>query len=220
LQFEYQDLQWMPDDGQRRELIDGDLFATPSPVTLHQTVSRRIQYELMTALERTGLASVFDAPMDVIFDVRNVVEPDLIIVSKERQHIITERAIEGVPDVVVEILSPGTSERDRHFKRRLYEQYRVPEYWIVDPDYGFLDGASRQGPSIQSLYRAASRQGPSIQLLYRWSFMPRLVHTVAVSTELQANVRPYSCCIDRAPHQGPFIQRMPGPVSCKGSSIQ
>jgi len=58
----------------------------------------------------------------------NVVQPDLIIVGKSRNHIITERAIEGVPDVVVEILSVGASERERHYKRRLYQHFQVPEY--------------------------------------------------------------------------------------------
>lgn len=129
----------MPDDGKRRELIDGDVFVTPAPATFHQTVSRRLQYALMTALEETGLASVFDAPVDVIFDDTNVVEPDLVIVRAEQAHIITERAIEGVPDVVVEILSPSTRERDQHWKARLYERFGVPEYWIVNPDLGQLE---------------------------------------------------------------------------------
>jgi Uma2 family endonuclease len=56
----------MPDDGQRRELIDGELFVTPSPTPWHQTTSRRLQFELMLALERTGLAQVFNAPLDVM----------------------------------------------------------------------------------------------------------------------------------------------------------
>ncbi len=129
----------MPDDDKRRELIDGDLFVTPSPGTGHQTVSRRLQFQLMTALERTGLAQVFDAPTDVIFDETNVVVPDLVIVSLARQHIVTQRAIEGVPDIIIEILSPGTSERDRHYKRRLYQHFQVPEYWIVDPEYGMIE---------------------------------------------------------------------------------
>jgi Uma2 family endonuclease len=137
--FTYQDLVWMPDDGKNRELIDGDLFENPSPTTSHQTVSRLLQFELMNALERTNIAKVFDAPMDVIFDETNVVQSDLIIVSQARDHIITARAIEGVPDIVVEILSSGTSERDRHYKRRLYEHFQVPEYWIVDPEHGLIE---------------------------------------------------------------------------------
>ena len=129
----------MPEDDKRRELIYGDLFVTPSPTTGHQTVSRRLQFELMKALEATGIASVFDAPTDVVLDETNVVVPDLVIVSAANKHIITKRAIEGVPDVIVEILSPGTSERDRHYKRRLYEHFHVPEYWIVDPEHGLIE---------------------------------------------------------------------------------
>jgi Uma2 family endonuclease len=139
LPFTYQDLAGTPDDGKRRELIDGDIFVNPSPTTVHQTVSRLLQFELMVALERTGLALVFNAPMDVIFDDTNVVQPDLIIVSRAQSHIVTERAIEGVPDIVVEIMSPGTSERDRHYKRRLYEHFQVPEYWLVNPENGLME---------------------------------------------------------------------------------
>lgn len=137
--FTYQDLASIPDDDKRRELIEGDLFVTPSPTTVHQTISSRLVFELICALERTGLARVFYAPTDVILDETNVVVPDIVIVSKTREHIITKRAIEGVPDVIVEILSPGTSERDRHYKRRLYERFYVPEYWLVDPEYGQIE---------------------------------------------------------------------------------
>src|SRR5688572_8157399 len=124
----------MPDDGKRRELIDGDVFVTPAPVPWHQTISRRLQLALMKALEEPGLAEIYNAPVDVIFDPVNVVEPDLVIVGAQHAHIVTARAIEGVPDVVVEILSPGTAERDRYWKRQLYERFGVPEYWIVSPD--------------------------------------------------------------------------------------
>lgn len=129
----------MPDDGKRRELIDGAIFVNPCPNTVHQTVSRLLQFELMTALERQGLALVFNAPIDVIFDEANVVQPDLIVVGKAHEHIVTQRAIEGVPDVIVEILSAGTCERDRHYKRKLYDLFQVPEYWIVDPEHGLVD---------------------------------------------------------------------------------
>jgi Uma2 family endonuclease len=127
--------------------MDGELFVSPAPSTRHQTVSRRLQFALMQALEVPGLAQVFNAPVDVIFEPTSVVEPDLVIVSAARAHIITARAIEGVPDVLVEILSPSGSDRDEHLKRRLYERHGVPEYWVVEPEHGFvtvwrLDGGS------------------------------------------------------------------------------
>jgi Uma2 family endonuclease len=129
----------LPEDGRRWELVDGDFLVTPAPSTTHQKVSRMLQYQLMTQLELTGLAEVMDAPVDVVFDEFNVVEPDLVIVSSARSEIIKERAVEGVPDVLVEILSPSSGDRDRYLKFRLYERFGVREYWIVDPMHGFLE---------------------------------------------------------------------------------
>jgi Uma2 family endonuclease len=143
----YDEYRLLPEDGKRYELMDGDLFVSPAPSTRHQTVSRRLQFALMQSLEVPGLAQIFNAPCDVIFEPTSVVQPDLVIVGAARAHIITARAIEGVPDVVVEILSPGGSDRDEHLKRRLYERYGVPEYWVVEPEHDFvtvwrLDGGS------------------------------------------------------------------------------
>jgi Uma2 family endonuclease len=92
----------------------------------------------MQALEIPGLAQIFNAPVDLILEPTSVVQPDLAIVSAARASIITARALEGAPDVVVEILSPGGSDRDEHLKRRLYERHAIPEYWIVEPDLGFI----------------------------------------------------------------------------------
>lgn len=134
----YDEYRLLPDDGKRYELMDGDLFVSPAPSTRHQTISRRLQFALMRALEEPGLAQIFNAPVDLILEPTSVVQPDLVLVSKARQHIITARALEGVPDVVVEILSPGGTDRDEHLKRRLYERHGVPEYWVVDPDHGYV----------------------------------------------------------------------------------
>jgi Uma2 family endonuclease len=136
LPFTVREYLLLPDDGKQYQLIEGDFFVNPAPVPWHQTVSRRLQYELMTQLERPGIASVYNAPIDVILDDYNVLQPDLVILGAAKADLVTERAIEGVPDVVVEILSKSTSERDRYIKRRVYERFRVPEYWIVEPVHG------------------------------------------------------------------------------------
>jgi Uma2 family endonuclease len=140
----------LPEDGRRWELFEGDFLVTPAPSTLHQKISRRLQYDLMTQLERPGLAEVIAAPVDVIFDDLNVVQPDLVIVSSARVSLITERAVEGAPDVLVEILSPSSIDRDRQLKRRLYERFGVREYWIVDPAHGLLE-AYRLDPTGYTL---------------------------------------------------------------------
>jgi Uma2 family endonuclease len=136
--FTYEEYRSLPDDGKRYELMDGDLFVSPAPTPLHQTVSRRLQFALMQALEVPGLAQIFDAPIDLLLAPTTVVQPDLVVVGAARASIITQRALEGIPDVVVEILSPGSLDRDQHIKRKLYERFVIPEYWVVDPDGGSL----------------------------------------------------------------------------------
>lgn len=131
--FTYREYCLLPEDGKRHELIEGDFFVTPAPSPRHQTVSRRLQYLLMQALEEPGHAQVFDAPVDLLLHDESVVQPDLVVVSTARTSLITARGIEGVPDLVVEILSPSTGDRDLQLKRRVYERFGIPEYWVVDP---------------------------------------------------------------------------------------
>jgi Uma2 family endonuclease len=136
--FTYDDYLRMPDDGQRHELIEGELFVCPTPTTRHQVVSRRLKFALMEALEKPGLAQIFNAPTDVVLEPTTVLQPDLIIVGAAKFHLITRRAIEGVPDVAVEIASPGSFDRDHYIKFKIYERVGVPEYWMVDPEPGYL----------------------------------------------------------------------------------
>jgi Uma2 family endonuclease len=129
----YDDYVLLPDDGNRYEVIDGELHVTPAPTTTHQSVSKRIQFELMLQIEHRGHGIVFDAPVDVILARTRTVQPDLVVVRTARRAIVSERGIEGAPDLVVEILSPGTEQTDRIVKRKLYASVGVPEYWLVDP---------------------------------------------------------------------------------------
>ncbi len=129
----YDDLAAIPDDRNRYEIIDGELIVSPSPIITHQQVSANLHVLLRRALRDPGLAEVLYAPCDVILGPRRVVIPDLVVVRTARAGIITERAIEGVPDLVVEILSPSTAKVDRGRKQRLFGEVGVPEYWLVDP---------------------------------------------------------------------------------------
>ena len=90
---------------------------------------------IWTYLEAHPIGRVFHAPCDVLFSSFDVVEPDLLYVSNERaKEVLTPRHVRGVPDVVIEIASPGTRKRDETIKRRLYERMGVSEYWMVDPE--------------------------------------------------------------------------------------
>lgn len=122
----------------RYELIEGDLLLTPSPTFRHQRVSSHIERALWEWVEKQGLGIVIDAPMDVILSDETVVQPDVLVILNDNRHIIHER-IEGPPDLVVEVLSQATKQRDLTVKRRLYARHGVKEYWIADPDRRTLE---------------------------------------------------------------------------------
>jgi Uma2 family endonuclease len=130
----YDDYLTLPNDGKRYELIEGELFMTPAPTTEHQDISFRLERLLYEFVLKSNRGHIYHAPVDVVFSMTDVVEPDIIYISKEREHIITKRNIIAAPDLVVEILSEGTETIDRTAKKALYEKYGVMEYWIVDPD--------------------------------------------------------------------------------------
>jgi Uma2 family endonuclease len=120
-------------DGRRWELLEGDFHVNPAPNTTHQTVSRRLLHQLMLQLEDHGHAVVFNAPTDVILSITTTVQPDLAIVLTAHRRQVSQRGIEGNPDVVVEIISPTNRSYDDVLKRRVYERHGIPEFWLVDP---------------------------------------------------------------------------------------
>jgi Uma2 family endonuclease len=135
LKLTYDDFVLFPDDGKRHELIDGEHYVTPSPNTRHQQISLNLTLLIGSWLETHPVGRVFYAPFDVVFSHVDVVEPDLLYLSNERAAaVITPLHVRGVPELVVEIGSPGTRKRDETIKRRLYERSGVTEYWVVDPE--------------------------------------------------------------------------------------
>ena len=134
-QITWQDVQQLPDDGKRYEAIEGELYVTPAPSIRHQRISLRLVIELHHILVAPGYGELFFAPTGVEFPAtQEGVQPDILFISNERRGIVAERWLMGPPDLVIEILSPGTTQRDRGIKLRLYERQQVAEYWIVDPD--------------------------------------------------------------------------------------
>jgi Uma2 family endonuclease len=120
-------------EGDRHELFAGELVVTSSPVPAHQIVSDNIVHSLNVAIRPNRLGRVFAAPIDIKFTPTIVAVPDVVYIRWERLDIVGQKAIEGTPDLIVEILSPSTRRRDLGTKRALYERFGVPEYWIVDP---------------------------------------------------------------------------------------
>jgi len=130
----YADFRRFPSDGQRHELIDGEHAVTPAPNIRHQELSTRLVVALGTFLEANPIGLVFHAPLDCVFSFFDVVEPDLLVVTNGQREILTKRNVRGAPALVIEILSPSSSARDKRSKRALYERVGVNEYWVVDHD--------------------------------------------------------------------------------------
>jgi Uma2 family endonuclease len=131
----YDDFVLFPDDGKRHELIDGEHFVTPSPTLKHQKVLGNLHLLIGNWLEPQPIGQIYCAPFDVVFSTFDVVEPDLLYMSNERaEAVLTEANVQGAPELVIEIGSPSTRQRDETIKRRLYERAGVSEYWFVDPE--------------------------------------------------------------------------------------
>jgi Uma2 family endonuclease len=132
MKYTHADLLAMPDDGKRREIIDGELLVTPSPMRPHQRISLKLAFAFETFLQVHPLGELLVAPMDVILGEHDVLEPDLLFVLNEHRDFLKDW-VRGAPDLVIEILSPTTETRDRGPKMKAYARYGVGEYWIVDP---------------------------------------------------------------------------------------
>jgi Uma2 family endonuclease len=121
-------------EGTLCEVINGQLFMSPSPFTQHQMIITELLSALHILLKSKKMGHVFTAPYDVYLDeYANAVQPDIIVVLKENENIIKDH-IHGVPDIIIEVLSQGNKNHDLIKKRELYEQFGVKEYFIIEPD--------------------------------------------------------------------------------------
>jgi Uma2 family endonuclease len=165
----------LPDEP-RCELLYGRLLVTPAPKVRHQLVVGRIHHLLLDFADRRGGFAIA-SPVDVVLADHSVVQPDVIYVSKSRSAIVRDR-VEGAPDLVVEVLSPGTARRDIGEKLRLYAEAGVAEYWVVDPVLGtfeFLENAA-DGYCVRVpegvTYRSAAVAGLELDLAAFWRAIP------------------------------------------------
>ena len=134
LKLSYQDYILFPSDGKRHEIVDGEHHMAPSPEIRHQEISRNLALIIASYLRENKLGKLLYAPCDVVLSNWDIVVPDLIFIAKENEKIVTKKNIRGVPDLVVEIISPASKRYDLVMKRKLYERFGVKEYWIFDPE--------------------------------------------------------------------------------------
>ena len=128
----YDDYLDFPDDGKRYEIVDGEVFVTPAPNIRPQDIVGWLFVRLYEHVQRHGGGRVFVAPVDAVLSPTDVVQPDIVFVADADSDRITPANLQGPPTLAVEVLSDPRHDRVR--KRRLYAQFGVAEYWIVDPD--------------------------------------------------------------------------------------
>ena len=159
----YEDYARIPDEGKRHEVLDGELYVTPTPTPLHQRLSKRLQRRLEDHFEGRGLGEVFDAPIDMVLGQHDIAQPDLLVVSDPAQ--VSNRGIEGAPLLIVEVLSPSTRAQDRGIKQRRYAALGVAHYWILDPDAETLECLHLDGGAYRSI---AEMQSPGTLIHPDW----------------------------------------------------
>ncbi|HKE85770.1 MAG TPA: Uma2 family endonuclease [Vicinamibacterales bacterium] len=160
LKLTYDDFVQFPDDGKRHELIDGEHYVTPSPRIRHQAILGTLHLMIASWLETHPIGRVFLSPTDVVMSNIDIVVPDLLYLSNARAAAtLTELHVRGVPELLVEIASPGTRRRDDGIKRRLYERMGVSEYWIVDPEVDRVRVYRRDGETFARGHELSREHG-------------------------------------------------------------
>ena len=178
-QLTYEALCRAREDGNRYELIEGELILVASPSPWHQRVVRQVARMFMRAVMDTGLGEVLFAPLDVRFADVSVVQPDVIVLLADRAHIVAETLIEGAPSLLVEVSSRSSRAIDRGRKAALYARHGVPEYWRVEPDARAItvrvdpaEGAYRTVRRETRIARSVTVSGSAIALAELFAGLP------------------------------------------------
>jgi len=148
-----EDLDACPDDGNRYELVGGELFVSRAPGIPHQRILHNLQFEFELYLKRNPIGILVPGTGAVFSDYDAVI-PDVVFVRHERwADVVSGPRVTGAPDIVVEILSPGAENRRRDLsvKRQLYAKYGIAEYWIVDSENRSVEIYRLVGPSLEKI---------------------------------------------------------------------
>lgn len=120
-------------EGTLAQIINNNLVMSPAPDFDHQDIVSELTHQLRAYVNEKNLGKVVVAPVDVYLNPENIYQPDILFLSNDRMNLVKKGKIKGAPDLIVEVLSPGTEKFDKTIKKQVYEQAGVKEYWIVDP---------------------------------------------------------------------------------------
>jgi Uma2 family endonuclease len=127
------------DDDKRYEVIEGELWMSPSPLYIHQKIQSKLGFILQNYVNEKSIGEILFSPLDVVLSKTNVLQPDIIYISNDNRKIIQRRGLFGAPDMVVEIISPSTTRRDLQVKKTIYEKFNINEFWVAYPDEKILE---------------------------------------------------------------------------------
>ncbi|HET8629632.1 MAG TPA: Uma2 family endonuclease [Thermomicrobiales bacterium] len=157
------DLLALPEGGPRYELLDGEVYQVNPPTRRHQEIVGDVFHWLYGA-KNAGLGHPYVAPTGLVLPDGAMTEPDVMFIRAGREEVLAEDAIRGVPDLIVEVLSPTTRDRDRKIKYRIYERNDVPHFWWIDPDeetiYRHALGADGRYAPLDVLRRGDTLNAP------------------------------------------------------------
>jgi Uma2 family endonuclease len=145
----YEDYLLFPDDGKRHEILDGEHYVTAAPYPKHQRVLGELHFWFKSFLREHRLGQVYFAPLDVLLSRHDVAQPDLLYISNERMAVLTEKNVQGAPDLVVEVLSGSSRRLDERIKLARYGLCGVREYWIVNPSRNAVRIFRRMGERLR-----------------------------------------------------------------------
>jgi Uma2 family endonuclease len=134
LKTTYQDILALGESNQRVELFDGECIMSAMPSLLHQQIATNLASELLRHVKKNHLGIVLGSPVDVVLSDVIVLQPDVSFIASARLNISDGKKLNAAPDLVVEILSESTEERDRTFKFREYAKGGAKEYWLISPE--------------------------------------------------------------------------------------
>ena len=144
-------------EGTLAEVIDNTLLMSPAPSPFHQRILLRLSIGIGSYIKDNSLGEMFMTPVDLYLDEElNAVQPDILFISTDNPLKIEKDGLHGIPDLIIEILSPGNKNHDLVKKKAVYERFGVIEYWIVDPETKLAEGYSLRAGKYELISKPQS----------------------------------------------------------------